>query len=198
MLKKLSSVTVALLVINVAVFLLTMNWDSRLMLALFPPSSELFLPFQILSHFFMHGNSAHLLFNMFGLYMFGSVLEQIWGAKLFLLFYLLCALGAAALQFLVWRTGLADPVPILGASGAIYGVFVGFAMLFPNHRIMLIIPPIPMKAKYMIAGLIVFDVTLGVSGAASGIAHFAHLGGAIVGAVYVLWWKKKTNFRFQP
>ena len=179
----------ALLVINIVVYVATMNWDSRLILAFFPPGMELFRPFQLLTHVFMHGNTAHLLFNMFGLYMFGSILEQIWGAWKFLLYYLICAAGAACVQMLAWWTGLADPVPILGASGAVYGVFIGFALLFPNHRIMLLIPPIPMKAKYMIAALMLFDLTLSFTGAASGVAHFAHLGGAIVGGIFTLIWK---------
>lgn len=194
--KKYLTVANSLIAINAAVYMLTVNWDIRLILALFPPGTELFRWFQLFSHFFMHGSLAHLLFNMFGLYMFGSILERIWGARAFLVFYLMCALGAAMLQIIVWFTGLADPVPILGASGAIYGVFIGFAILFPNHRIMLLLPPIPMKAKYMIVALIVFDLTLGFSGAASGIAHFAHLGGAIIGGCYVFWWKSRNRHRF--
>lgn len=192
---KITPVVAVLLIINVVVYIATMNWESRLMLAMFPPGMDFFRPFQIVTHFFMHGNLTHIMFNMFGLYMFGSIMEQIWGAKAFLGYYLLCALGAAGIQVFAWQTGLTDPAPILGASGAVYGVLVGFAILFPNHRIMLLIPPIPMKAKYMIAALIAFDLTLGISGAASGVAHFAHLGGAVFGGIYTLLWRRSDKGR---
>lgn len=188
---KLSVAVKALLIINVGLFFLTVNWDSRLMLALFPFGSELFRPFQLLSHFFMHASVGHLLFNMFGLYMFGPVLERIWGAQKFLIYYTLCAAGAAMLHVVVTNFGSAEDLrPMLGASGAIYGVFAGFAMLFPNEKIMLLIPPIPLKAKYMILGLIALDLGGGLSGIDSGIAHFAHIGGAVVGIVMVLAWKR--------
>ncbi len=188
----LTPVVKGLLLVNISAYVLTAGWDLRLILALFPPGSELFRWYQPLSHFFMHGNLTHLLFNMFALFMFGPILEQVWGSRRFIVYYFCCALGAILCQMLVWYTGLAALNPVLGASGAVYGLFVGFAMLFPNHRIMLLIPPIPLPAKYMILVLVLFDLTLGLSGAASGIAHFAHLGGALAGALFVLWWRR-TN-----
>lgn len=188
---KLPAVVKTLLIINVVLFFLTVNWDSRLMLALFPFGSELFRPFQLLTHFFMHGSVGHLLFNMFGLYMFGPVLERIWGGKKFLLFYCLAAAAAVVLHLLMtYFISGEDLRPMLGASGAIYGVFAGFAMLFPNEKIMLLIPPIPLKAKYMILGLIGLDLTIGLSGFDSGIAHFAHVGGALLGVGFAYVWKR--------
>ena len=183
----------------------------------------------------MHGNFYHILFNMFGLWMFGSPLERMWGRKKFLFFYFSSGLGAAGLQLLFYHYQISSVFSILemngmtesgfqnmlnsasyntsilqyvsedsltsayasynsslvGASGAIYGILVAFAYSFPNSELMLLFPPIPVKAKFLVPGLILLDVFFGFSSFSLGpIAHFAHLGGAMVGFIMVYYWKK--------
>lgn len=171
------------------------DWG-RLWLASFYPTSEFFRPFQIATHMFMHGSMGHLFFNMLSLYFFGTGLEQAMGTKRFLLFYLTCGLGAWGLHMGVqgWEmsrsldaaAGL--DVPMLGASGAIFGVLAGYGMLFPNHVIQLLFPPIPMKAKYFVLIMAGLDLYLGISKTGPGVAHFAHVGGAIFGAALCYFW----------
>lgn len=191
---------------------------------------------QPLTHMFMHGSFNHILFNMFGLYMFGSPLESLWGRNKFIFFYLSAGFGAAAIQLLVyhfqfsfvydelinlgnskeaifsWLNNLPGNQLIgqgidesdlkgfvqsyyssmVGASGALYGVLVAFAMLFPNAELYLIFIPVPVKAKYMIPFMILGDLFFGFSSFSMGpIAHFAHLGGAITGFIMMRYWKKQ-------
>jgi len=173
----------------------------------------------------MHGSPSHILFNMFGLWMFGSPLEQMWGRQKFLFFYISSGLGAAFLQMAIYylqvknlydvvelnNLSLSDPQQLLnymsqidynnaissfnsvmvGASGAIYGTLVAFAFSFPNSKLMLLFLPFPIKAKYFVPLLILIDLFFGVSSYSVGpIAHFAHIGGALIGLVMVLYWKK--------
>ena len=133
----------------------------------------------------MHADMGHLFFNMFALYFFGPMTERVWGAKKFLVFYLLCGAGAMGLHLLIGGGS-----PVLGASGAISGVVLAFAMLFPNAKVMLLIPPIPMKAKHMVLVFLGIDLFLGLSSYNTGIAHFAHLGGALFGFLLILFWRK--------
>jgi membrane associated rhomboid family serine protease len=147
------------------------------------PGSPSFEPVQAVTHMFMHADFAHLFFNMFGLYMFGSWVEEVLGPRRFLILYLVSGFVASVLQMVV------SPVPILGASGAVYGIIAGFATMFPNVQMMLLFPPIPMKAKYMALVFIGIGLYSGLSGAQDGIAHFAHVGGAIMGFVMVKFWK---------
>ncbi len=207
------------------------------------PSFEIWQP---ITHMFMHGSISHILFNMFALYSFGSVLEQIWGGKKFILFYILCGLGAAVLHTAVnyWqvhdvvntltlngfnqndifelsKSGRIDTRWIeyvsqtgiqtlgssylsvaLGASGAIYGLLVAFAFMFPNAGLALIFVPVPIKAKYFVPGILILDLVLGFGGSSifgggTGIAHFAHIGGAIVGFLLMWMWKKKQFDQFR-
>ena len=216
-----------LIIINVifyfgSQFLGDLSYD---ILALHYFENDKFLISQLLTHMFMHGSPSHILFNMFGLWMFGSPLEQMWGRQKFLFFYFSAGLGAAALQMLVYNINvqtlydvivlnnlsLSDPGMLLnymsqndynqaissfnsvmvGASGAIYGVLVAFAFSFPNSKLMLLFPPIPIKAKYFVPLLILMDLFFGLSSFSIGsIAHFAHIGGALIGLVMVLYWKK--------
>ncbi len=174
-----------------------LNWlrNMQINMAIFYPTSEHFHPYEILTHMFMHGSFTHLLFNMFGLWMFGSVLEQRWGGKTFTTYYFLCGLGAIALHMLVWFVELqsADAqmaarilrTPVLGASGAIYGLMAGYAMKYPNSTIMLIFPPIPMKAKYFVLVFAAIELFYGFTGMQAGIAHFAHVGGALIGFLLI-------------
>lgn len=140
---------------------------------------------QLLTHGFLHANSAHLLFNMFALWMFGTQLERLWGTRPFLLFYFVCLFGAAAFQLWIGAQG----APTIGASGAVFGLLLGFGMMYPNRKIMLIFLPIPIAAKYFVVLYGILELTLGVANPQSGIAHFAHLGGMIFGLLLIQYWR---------
>lgn len=173
------------------------DWG-RYRLAMFFPASEYFRPFQIVTHMFMHGDIGHLFFNMFALFMFGPPLEATWGGRRFLVYYLFTGFGALALYLLVQNIelGAADTspflmnVPMLGASGAVFGLLLGFGMLFPNSVIQLIIPPIPLKAKYFVMIYAGIELFLGLGNFNTGVAHFAHLGGALFGLLIILYWRR--------
>lgn len=142
-----------------------------------------FEPVQIITHMFMHGDEKHLLFNMLGLYFLGPWVEAALEPKRFLMMYLACGLIASAFQ-IFFTQGI-----IVGASGAVYGVLAAFATMFPNMELMLLFPPIPIKAKYMALGLIAIGLFSGFTGMQDGIGHFAHVGGAIFGFLMVKYWK---------
>jgi membrane associated rhomboid family serine protease len=206
-----------LLIINVLVYFATNmlmgepsssipenTWEwGREALALFSPSSTYFKPYQIVSHLFMHSGLNHLFFNMFALYMFGTALETYWGAKKFLIYYLFTGFGAMVLHMIVLYVEAqymgADGAGYLeysrswGASGSVFGLLAGFGMLFPNNVIQLIIPPIALKAKYFVLIYAGLELFLGFSGMNTGIAHFAHLGGALFGVLIILYWRKTDN-----
>jgi membrane associated rhomboid family serine protease len=174
-----------------------------------------FHPFQIATHMFAHGPIYHILFNMFALWMFGKILENVWGAKRFLLFYLACGIGAAACHLIIQyfrcvellhvvQANPADPrisgllgalSTAVGASGAIMGVLVAFAYLFPNTELYIMFIPVPVKAKWAVMAMAAIDIFGGVANfSGDNIAHFAHLGGAITGFILVLIWNR-TNRR---
>ena len=187
-------------------------------LAVYYFDSPHFRIWQAITYMFMHspGSLMHILFNMFALFSFGPVLEYTFGSKRFLNYYLLTGLGALVLQMIVQAievygiTGSITPsvdilnsvspqhiptlqsiygTPMLGASGAIFGVLIGFGMLFPNAELMLIFPPIPIKAKFLIPGYIVLELFLGVKQfSGDSVAHFAHLGGALFGFLLIKYW----------
>ena len=161
---------------------------------LWPIQSENFRPFQIFTHMFTHADFGHILFNMFSLWMFGRTLENVWGSKKFLLFYLLCGLGAAAAHLIVqYLTGGYSFA--VGASGAIMGVMVAFAYLFPNTELYLYMA-IPVKAKWVIIALVALDLFGGLGKTGSGIAHWAHLGGAATGFIIVFIWNRTNKKTF--
>ena len=177
-------------------------------LALFAFNSPFFKPWQFVTHMFMHGGFWHLFFNMYTLMIFGSVLENAWGSKKFLLFYMVTGLGAALCHDLVLylqfqhftATGNAAAaanilrIPTVGASGAIYGVLLGFGMLFPNAELrLLFLPFFPLKAKWFVVIFGVIELLTGISGTADGVAHFAHLGGMLFGLLLILYWKKNNK-----
>ena len=178
-------------------------WDwGRLTLALFFPTSEYFSPVQIVTHMFMHGDLFHLFFNMFAIYMFGSAMESLWGPKKFLIYYLFTGFGAMLLYLLVQYLGVVmtgtellsiENTPMLGASGAVFGLLAAYGMKFPDNVIQLIFPPIALKAKYFVMIYGAIELYLGISGANTGIAHFAHLGGALFGVLLIIYWKKTGN-----
>ena len=226
-----------LLIINVIFFVASISLGDLVydLFALHYPSNPKFKIWQPLTHMFMHGDIGHIFFNMFGLYMFGTPIEQMWGRKKFIFFYLSTGFGAAAFQLLLYYfqvnqvsnillaegltssqistffqtsdlsysmverigrekllSGLSTFNSVMvGASGALYGILVAFAFLFPNARLMLLFPPIPVKAKILVPILILSDLFFGFTSYSIGpIAHFAHVGGAVTGLVMLWYWKK--------
>lgn len=251
-----------LIIINVLLWLATYvlkNTGTNLTdyLALYYPASEKFRLHQIFTHMFMHGGLTHIFFNMFALWMFGRVLESVWGPKRFLLYYLVTGVGAAALHTFVnylsissmqnaldafintpspelldafvkkhlsnpstqvidfinsWYNSPSNPslanegqqlmgrilelnmnIPTVGASGAIFGILLAFGMLFPNTQLMLLFPPIPIRAKYFVMGYGAIELYLGITQPGSNIAHFAHLGGMLFGFFMIKYWNKTTK-----
>ena len=252
-----------LLIINIlmlfATFVFSGTFDIQLtrILGLYYFESELFRPYQIITHMFMHGGLAHLFFNMFALWMFGRVLESVWGSQRFLIYYFVTGLGAAALHTFVNHLEMSSMInaanafmnnptpdlfrefisnhipsprrevydfimywsdepgnqayitqavtmvenslrhrmniPTVGASGAVFGVLLAFGMLFPNTRLMLLFPPIPIKAKYFVIAYGCIELYLGLTRPGSNIAHFAHLGGMLFGFLLIKYWQKNTR-----
>ena len=208
MLPKLPPVTQALLIANAAVFLLQMAvGDAALANFMLWPISDgsydpsspgfRFLPWQLLTYAFMHGSFSHMLFNMIALYMFGAALEHTWGNKRFLTYYLVCVVGAGLLQLLVgWWTmsNGGNAYPTVGASGGVFGLLLAYGMLFPNHRLMLLFPPIPMKARTFVILYGAIELMLGFTGLQPGVAHFAHLGGMLFGWLLIRYWRGQPPF----
>jgi len=199
-------VTKNLIIINVLMFIATLiNQDFMVgNFALFYPKSPFFRPWQIITHMFMHGGFWHIFFNMYSLLIFGMVVERAIGSKKFLIFYFITGLGAVALhlgvEYLQAQAYLASNyanytallgTPTLGASGAIYGVLIAFAMLYPNATLTLLFPPIPLKAKWWVLIFAAIELVTGVTGTVAGVAHFAHLGGMLFGFLLITYWKKK-------
>ena len=189
-----------LIIINVLIFIAQTVFDKQYMLtarlALWPIDSPFFMPYQIATHMFTHGGFMHILFNMFALWMFGRVLENVWGPKRFLLFYFLSGIGAAVAH-LGMQIFFGEGGPAVGASGAIMGIFAAFAYLFPNTELFIMFIPFPIKAKWAVLGLAAIDLFGGIARiSGDSIAHFAHLGGAITGFIIVLIWNKTDKRRF--
>jgi membrane associated rhomboid family serine protease len=156
-----------------------------------------FLPWQILTYGFMHGSFGHVFFNGLALYMFGSSLEQTWGSQRFLTYYLACVAGAGLIQLLVVTSGITGQgiYPTVGASGGVFGLLLAYGMLFPNRQVMLLIPPIPMKARTFVIVFGAIELLLGVFNTQSGIAHFAHLGGMLFGWLMIRYWRGQPPFK---
>ena len=225
-----------LIIINVlmliATYILEMKGiDLTNILGLHYIESPDFRPYQLVTHMFMHGGFMHLAFNMFALWMFGRVLESVWGPKRFFVYYFVTGIGAAVFYSLVnyiefqYYTAKIDPetvqgvfsqgaellqqgqnwvgsagklnlilnTPTVGASGAVFGILLGFGMLFPNTQLMLLFPPIPIKAKYFVAGYGAIELFSGITGMGANIAHFAHLGGMLFGFFMIKYWNKHTR-----
>jgi membrane associated rhomboid family serine protease len=226
-----------LIIINIimllATYILSMRGiDLTSILGLRYFQSPEFRPYQLVTHMFMHGGFTHLLFNMFALWMFGRVLEGVWGPKRFFIYYFVTGLGAALLHtfvnFIEFQSvaskmtpeavqmvmtqgteifnqgkNFSDPIagklnlllniPTVGASGAVFGILLGFGMLFPNTQLMLLFPPIPIKAKYFVMGYGAIELYLGLTQSGSNIAHFAHLGGMLFGFFLIKYWNKNTK-----
>ena len=186
------SATKNLLIINALFFLATyllrnIDWN---FLGMYYWQSEDFRIYQIVTYMFMHADIGHIFFNMFAVYMFGSVLEHFWGAKKFLYYYFFAGIGAAIIQQIVWYyTGNAGVT--IGASGAVFGLLLAYGWMFPNEKLFFMFIPIPIKAKYFIMIYSFMELFLGVVSVSGDIAHFAHLGGMIFGLILMLYWRKK-------
>lgn len=155
---------------------------------------DLFALWQPVTYSFLHGSVAHLALNMFALWMFGRTMEIVWGSRRFLIYYFVCVLGAAAAQLaLAAITG--RPSITVGASGGVFGVLLAFGMTFPNQRILLLFPPIPLPAKYFVLLYGIVELYFGFTRANSGVAHFAHLGGMVVGFLLILYWRSQRRIR---
>lgn len=221
-----------IIIVNIVMLVVTML-NRPLMyekFALWFPASPFFEWWQPVTHMFMHSGFFHLFFNMYALYVFGSVLERVWGPKKFLLFYFVTGLGAAlvhmGVQWIEYNNALeavgftkdaaaaqagivamsieagAEMIPVwsmtlftptVGASGAVYGVLLGFAMLYPDTILRLWFPPIALKAKWLVIIFGAIEIVLGITSTGAGIAHFAHLGGLIFGFILLMYWKKTRN-----
>ncbi|MBO7574236.1 MAG: rhomboid family intramembrane serine protease [Bacteroidales bacterium] len=212
-LSSLPPVTKNLIIVNVIVFLASLLNENFMIgtFALFYPTSQYFHWWQVVTHMFMHGGFWHIFFNMYTLLIFGCVVERIIGSKKFLLFYFICGLGAVALHLgveylqmqsymqgaalgnatAIQNIALIKNTPTVGASGAIYGVLMGYAMLFPESRMTLLFPPVTLSAKWMVAIFAAIELFTGVTGLSAGIAHFAHLGGMLIGWLMILSWRKR-------
>lgn len=231
------TVTKHLLIINAILWLATMMLKSRGIylddyLGLHFWKGSDFKFYQFFTYMFMHDSSSfingfmHIFFNMFALYMFGTLLEKVMGMKRFILFYLVCGVGAGLVQELVWQFTwpniLADINNVstsvindainsgeldkgflneyynnlitVGASGAVFGILLAFAMVFPNIPLYIMFIPIPVKAKWAVIGFAVIELFFGVSGVMDSVAHFAHLGGMLFGLILILYWRKKGLF----
>lgn len=162
--------------------------------ALWPVGTPLFQPWQLLTYGFLHSPTylGHIFFNMFGLWMFGRDLERMMGPKRFLTYYLTCIVGAGIVQLIVAGTQ-GGVYPTLGASGGVFGLLLAFGLAFPNRMVVLLFPPIPMRAKYFVLVFGLLELYLGVSGNAPGVANFAHLGGMLFGFLLIQYWKKSVR-----
>lgn len=226
----LTTVVKNLLIINVLFWLGTilmnrMGMDLSMYLGGFYPGSPAFMPWQIVSHMFMHaavdanGNIVlfHIFFNMFALFIFGTTLEKYWGSKRFLIYYMVSGIGAYFFYFFIngiqlyQFTGSFFPaieavnmagrsaqliyyVPVVGASGAVFGILLAFGMLFPNTQLMLLFPPIPIKAKYFVMIYGAIELYSGLANnPGDNVAHFAHLGGMLFGFILIKYWQKNSN-----
>lgn len=187
-------ITTSLIVANVAMFLLfNSTGDLLAPLALWPLGASQFTgvgfaPWQLVTYAFLHGSLLHLLFNMFALYMFGSAIEQVFGSRRYLSYYLVCVVAAALTQLLfALMTG--GFYPTVGASGGVFGLLLAYGLYFPNNRITLLFPPIPIPARVFVVVYAVLELVMGVTGAQSGVAHFAHLGGMVGGFIMLRYWR---------
>ena len=194
-------VTTALIVANVAVFLLQSVAPGIVVpLALWPLAASAsgvgasFGPWQLLTYAFLHGGLVHLAFNMFALYMFGGAIEQVFRPRRYLIYYLVCVVSAAVSQLIVSAV-MGGIYPTVGASGGVFGLLLAYAIYFPHSRVMLLFPPIPMPARVFVVVYAVIELYLGVTGTQAGVAHFAHLGGMIGGFIMLRYWRSSATIR---
>jgi membrane associated rhomboid family serine protease len=195
-------ITRALLIANIAVFLLQQLVGDAITVyfALWPLGPDLsdgtftvgFRVWQLVTYAFMHGNLMHLLFNMLALYMFGGQIERLFGEKQFLLYYFVCLLAAALCQLAFMHFfEYGKMFPTVGASGAIFGLLLAFGMMYPHEKIMLMLIPVPMPAWLFVTGYAALELFFGITGTQAGVAHFAHLGGMLGGYLLIEYWRGK-------
>ena len=222
-------VTTNLIIINVLLLLADAvmerkGIDLSAYLGLHYYDSDKYNILQSVTYMFMHADFYHLFCNMFSLYMFGRLLEMVWGPQRFLIYYLVCGVGAAIVQQLAWRFGivntwvsqiqlqdagftygqlvqegsrLLNQLITVGASGSVFGILLAFGMMFPNARIFLLFPPMPLKAKWLVIGYGVFELAAGVAGTTGdNVAHFAHLGGMLFGFILIMMWRRDRRTEF--
>lgn len=202
MLDRITPINKALILANVGIYL--MQWllgdfftDK---FALWPPQAAQygypgFMPWQLLTYGFLHGSFTHLFFNMFALFMFGSEIENLFGAKRYLIYYLVCVVGAALMHLIVVAAAQMPPLPTVGASGAVFGLLLAFGMAFPKRMIMMLFPPIPMPAWLFVTLYGLLELYLGITQTQQGVAHFAHLGGMATGFVLIRYWRGQRRRR---
>lgn len=225
------SVTTNIIIINglmlLATFVLEMKGiDLNHILGLHYWESDYFHPYQMITYMFMHVDFSHFFFNMFSIFMFGRLLESVWGGGRYLVYYLVTGVGAAITQQLAWiweisgiinqinlenpdvlishgefiqqYSGLIDRFVTIGASGGVFGILLAFGMMFPNARLVLLFPPIPIKAKWLVIGYGLIELVAGVAGTSviDNVAHFAHLGGMIFGLFFILLWRRYRRRTF--
>jgi membrane associated rhomboid family serine protease len=202
MFPSLPPVTRALLIANVAVFLVQGLADDSLVIwfALWPFGSSAytgpeapagFLPWQLVTYSFLHGNGLHLLVNMLGLFMFGSEVERVLGVQRYFTYYFVSVLSAALAQLVMSAMAAGPPYPTVGASGGVFGLLLAYGMFFPRRMVMLIFPPIPMPARMFVFVYAAIELYLGVTGTQAGVAHFAHLGGMLGGFLMLRRWRRR-------
>ena len=191
-------VTRLLLITNVTVYLLQMVFGDVLLVwfALWPFNMPAglgaqFLPWQVLTYGFLHGGLLHIGFNMLALYMFGGQIEQIFGARRFLIYFLGCIFAAALAQLAIQTFTGSPPFPTIGASGGVFGLLLAYGLFFPRRIVMLIFPPIPMPAWLFVTLYGLLELYLGVTGTQAGVAHFAHLGGMLGGWILIRQWRRR-------
>ena len=187
--------TRTLILINVAVYLLQQVQPNIVLglFALWPLSSGMFHVWQLITYAFLHGSVPHIFFNMFALFMFGRALEQYWGARRFVIYYLVCVIAAGLTQLWVeYSTGVGEET--IGASGGIFGVLLAFAWYFPRQRLIVLPIPIPVPAWLFVTIYALIELFFGVTGREQGVAHFAHLGGLLGGALCILYWRARHRF----
>ena len=201
--RNIPTVTKNLLLVNILAFLATIILEQQHFSLEYWGGLNYFMApdfhiYQIVTYMFLHGSFAHLFFNMFALWMFGCVIERTWGAKRFIFYYIFCGIGAGLCQDLVQFIHYGN-VPVtsitIGASGAVYAILLAFGMTFPNEYIYLYFL-MPIKTKWFVTGMIVIELLQGIFYSYDGVAHFAHLGGMLIGFLLIMWWRKHPFSRF--
>jgi len=186
-----------LLIANVAVFFLQSTGAVPVdAFALWPPGGfdSNFQPWQLVTYAFLHGSLGHIFFNMLALYMFGGDIERLFGTRYFVLYYFACVVTAAITHLVVTAAMGAPAVPMIGASGGIYGLLLAFGIYFPHRRVMLLFPPIPMPARVFVFGFAALELVFGITQTQAGVAHFAHLGGMLGGWLMIQYRRKGFPF----
>jgi membrane associated rhomboid family serine protease len=202
----------ALLVANILIYLAEAGGGARVLFdwfalwpagaggsGLVPSDTAPFRPWQLISYAFLHGSIIHLFLNMYALWLFGVRLENLWGSRAFALYYFVCVIGAGATQLIIasYAAQYGTVYPTIGASGGVFGVLLAFGLIFPNEILLLIFPPVPVKAKWFVVGYGALELWAGITGSEAGVAHFAHLGGMLFGYLLLRTWHVRSSGRLR-